>query len=79
MAEFNKGEVTSDAKVMSTSDRNGTYITFEPDNVIFKNFLLIASKKRGELKASLISSKNLTNDELKNSLKKLKIKMIVLD
>ena len=35
-------------------------------NVIFKNFLLIASKKRGELKASLISSKNLTNDELKN-------------
>ena len=35
-------------------------------NAIFKNFLLLASKKRGELKASLITSKNLTDDELKN-------------
>ena len=35
-------------------------------NSIFKNFLLLASKKRGELKASLISSKNLTDEELKN-------------
>jgi len=35
-------------------------------NAISKNFLLLASKKRGELKASVISSKNLTNDELKN-------------
>ena len=35
-------------------------------NSIFKNFLLLASKKRGELKAQLISSKSLTSDELKN-------------
>ena len=35
-------------------------------NTIFLNFLSLVSKKRGELKASLISSKNLTNDELKN-------------
>ncbi|MDC0450175.1 ATP synthase F1 subunit delta [Pelagibacteraceae bacterium] len=35
-------------------------------NTIFKNFLLLASKKRGELKASLISSKSLADDELKN-------------
>ena len=35
-------------------------------NIIFKNFLMLISKKKGELKASLISSKNLTNDELKN-------------
>ena len=35
-------------------------------NTIFKNFLQLASKKRGELKASLVSSKNLTDDELKN-------------
>ena len=35
-------------------------------NIIFKNFLLLVSKKRGEIKASLISSKALTNDELKN-------------
>ena len=41
MAEFNQGEVTSDAQVVSTSDRNGTYITFEPDNVIFKNYHFI--------------------------------------
>ena len=33
---------------------------------IFLNFLSLVSKKRGELKASLISSKNLTNEELKN-------------
>ena len=35
-------------------------------NVISKNFLLLSSKKRGELKASLISSKSLNNDELNN-------------
>ena len=35
-------------------------------NTIFSNFLTLASKKRGELKASLVSSKNLTNEELKN-------------
>ena len=35
-------------------------------NTIFKNFLSLTSKKRGELKASLISSKNLTNEELKS-------------
>jgi F-type H+-transporting ATPase subunit delta len=35
-------------------------------NTIFLNFLSLLSKKRGELKASLISSKNLTNEELKN-------------
>jgi F-type H+-transporting ATPase subunit delta len=35
-------------------------------HTIFKNFLLLASKKRGELKASLISSKSLADDELKN-------------
>jgi len=35
-------------------------------NTIFLNFLSLVSKKRGELKASLISSKNLTDEELKN-------------
>jgi len=35
-------------------------------NTIFLNFLSLVSKKRGELKAFLTSSKNLTNDELKN-------------
>ena len=35
-------------------------------NKIFLNFLSLASKLRGELKASLASSKNLSNEELKN-------------
>jgi len=35
-------------------------------NKIFLNFLSLASKFRGELKASLASSKNLSNEELKN-------------
>ena len=35
-------------------------------NTIFLNFLSLVSKKRGELKASLISSKNLSNEELKD-------------
>ena len=35
-------------------------------NQIFKNFLSLASKKKGELKASLISSKDLTDQELEN-------------
>ena len=35
-------------------------------NKIFLNFLSLASKQRGELKASLISSKKLTNEELES-------------
>jgi len=35
-------------------------------NTIFLNFLSLASKKKGELKVSLTSSKNLSNVELKN-------------
>ena len=35
-------------------------------NTIFLNFLSLVSKKKGELKAFLISSKKLTNEELKN-------------
>ena len=35
-------------------------------NTIFLNFLSLVAKKKGELKASLISSKNLTEEELKN-------------
>ena len=35
-------------------------------NKIFLNFLSLMSKLRGELKASLVSSKNLTSEELKS-------------
>jgi len=35
-------------------------------NKIFQSFLSLTSKKKGELNASLISSKSLTNEELKS-------------
>ena len=35
-------------------------------NTIFLNFLSLVSKKKGELKASLTSSKNLSNEELRD-------------
>jgi topoisomerase-4 subunit B len=38
LAEFNKGEVLKDAKVTSSSLRNGTLVIFEPDASVFKNF-----------------------------------------
>jgi len=38
---------------------------------IFLNFLSLASKQRGELKATLVSSKNLTSEELENLSKDL--------
>jgi len=49
---------------------------------IFLNFLSLASKQRGELKASLVSSKKLTSEELENLSKDLSQttgKPIVLD
>ena len=41
MAEFSQGEITNDAKVVKTTDRNGTMIAFEPDNTVFKNYHFI--------------------------------------
>lgn len=38
LAEFNRGEVLKDAKVTSSSLRNGTLVVFEPDAEVFKNF-----------------------------------------
>jgi len=37
-AEFMKGENTSDSPVSSTEQKNGTFIRFEPDSSIFKNY-----------------------------------------
>ena len=51
-------------------------------NKIFLSFLSLASKKRGELSASLTSSKNLTKEELENlkqSLSQTMNSSIVLD
>ncbi|MEO9966994.1 MAG: DNA topoisomerase IV subunit B [Reichenbachiella sp.] len=41
LAEFNTGELITDAKISKSSERNGTLITFEPDNTVFKNFHFI--------------------------------------
>ncbi len=41
LAEFERGEIKTDASVISSTDRNGTLIVFEPDNDIFRNFHFI--------------------------------------
>lgn len=41
IAEFKRGEVENDAKIIKSSGRNGTQITFEPDDTVFKNFHFI--------------------------------------
>ncbi len=38
LAEFREGNLINDAKETTCNDRNGTLITFEPDNTIFKNY-----------------------------------------
>ncbi len=40
-AEFEQGELTNESSEESTNQRNGTFIAFEPDNLIFKNFRYI--------------------------------------
>lgn len=41
VAEFERGVVTNDAKVVKAEGRNGSYFVFEPDNTVFKNFHFI--------------------------------------
>lgn len=41
LAEFERGEVTNDAKVQKAEGRNGTQIIFEPDDTVFKNYHFI--------------------------------------
>ncbi len=38
VAEFDKGNLLKDAKIAPSDQRNGTYILFEPDGSVFKNF-----------------------------------------
>ena len=40
-AEFAKGEMVKDAKIRKAGGRNGTWVVFEPDDAIFKNFRFI--------------------------------------
>lgn len=41
LAEFKKGVVFNDQRVGKTGEKNGTLITFEPDNTMFKNYRFI--------------------------------------
>jgi topoisomerase-4 subunit B len=41
MAEFKKGEITSDPKQSKSAEKNGTLVEFEPDNTMFKNYHFI--------------------------------------
>jgi topoisomerase IV subunit B len=41
VAEFEKGELTKEHKETSTPEKNGTLVTFIPDDTIFKNFHFI--------------------------------------
>jgi len=41
VAEFEKGIIKNDANVDSSNKRNGTLITFEPDDTVFKNYHFI--------------------------------------
>ena len=41
LAEFNIGNLTNDASIAKSEERNGTKITFEPDNSVFKNYHFI--------------------------------------
>ncbi|MES2731632.1 MAG: DNA topoisomerase IV subunit B [Bacteroidota bacterium] len=41
IAEFNQGMLTSESHEATTSKRNGTLISFEPDNTVFKNYRYI--------------------------------------
>jgi topoisomerase-4 subunit B len=40
-AEFKKGVLVTDGKLTKTDDKNGTYVEFEPDNAMFKNYHFI--------------------------------------
>ncbi|MEM8939886.1 MAG: DNA topoisomerase IV subunit B [Bacteroidota bacterium] len=40
-AEFEQGEIKSDAKIEKSEQRNGTRTVFEPDGLVFKNFHFI--------------------------------------
>lgn len=40
-AEFQRGELVNDAAIEETKEPNGTFIHFEPDNTIFKNYRYI--------------------------------------
>lgn len=49
-AEFNCGELVNDFPETETKEANGTYIEFEPDGTVFKNFRFIQEYLREQVK-----------------------------
>jgi topoisomerase-4 subunit B len=41
MAEFKKGILVSESKIVKTTEKNGTLVEFEPDGTMFKNYHFI--------------------------------------
>jgi topoisomerase-4 subunit B len=41
VAEFHQGNLKNDLPIVDENAKNGTYVVFEPDNVIFKNYRFI--------------------------------------
>ncbi|OWY25206.1 type IIA DNA topoisomerase subunit B [Sphingobacteriales bacterium UPWRP_1] len=48
-AEFERGELLKDLPVSPTKEPNGTFISFEPDEQIFKNFHFVAEHIESQL------------------------------
>jgi len=67
--QFNAIEIISNELDFSKNLKNFLYLLIKKRRLFFvkkiiKNFLKLCSQKRGEVKASLISSKNLSQEEL---------------
>jgi len=41
LAEFKRGDIVNDGKIVSSNERNGTKIAFEPDDTVFKHYRFI--------------------------------------
>jgi topoisomerase-4 subunit B len=48
-AEFERGELVGDHKETTTKETNGTLISFEPDNTVFKNYRFIDEYLREQI------------------------------
>jgi F-type H+-transporting ATPase subunit delta len=69
--QLNVINIISEKLGFSKNLKNFLYLLVKKRRIFFvykivQNFLRLCSKKRGEIKASLISSKNLSQDELNN-------------
>ena len=59
-AEFERGELLNDHPVMETSQRNGTLITFVPDDTIFKNYRFIPEYLENQIRNYVYLNAGLT-------------------